>query len=466
MAHPRPGRGLALATLLALVVPSTLSAATDEDLSDDRDKRFGEEILDILRQEGAIDPERYAELKAKEAEEARAAGSPAPDDWNISYRNVLTFERNDGRAKLAIGGRLQADFATIHVDDALESALPGGDGDGVEFRRARFYLQGELNERIFWKSQIDFSTGIVVLADAYIGIKGLGLLGTAKIGHMKEPFSLEELTSSKYITFMERSLPAVFDSARDFGVSFSNTLHDERISWTAAVLAPTGPTGFSFSQSGDFNIGARITGLPIYSDAGRALVHLGISAMYQARNATPFRFRQRPEIHLARQYFDTGPLASDGAGLLAIEFAGVCGAFHFASEWKQAWVDTTSLGNEQAYGGYISAGYFLTGEHRRYQKSNGTWSRVTPLEPFDPDKGQWGAFEIATRYSYLDVDQGSLDGGSGQNISGALNWYLLSNLRISANYVYADVKDTGVGAAASRAKGRIHAFQMRAQLEF
>ena len=75
-------------------------------------------------------------------------------------------ERRDGSAKIKIGGRLQADYSTIHVTDALEAAVPSGDGEGVEFRRAGFYMQGELNKRAFWKSQIEFAKGAGALANA------------------------------------------------------------------------------------------------------------------------------------------------------------------------------------------------------------------------------------------------------------------------------------------------------------
>ena len=45
--------------------------------------------------------------------------------------------------------------------------------------------------------------------------------------------SLEELTSSKYITFMERSLPNVFAQGRNTGFQIANAFADRRA--TAAV---------------------------------------------------------------------------------------------------------------------------------------------------------------------------------------------------------------------------------------
>jgi len=470
---------LVVALAIAVVVPA---AGADEDkragqdvpvpvraADVDQDLRFGQEILEILRDEGTIDQARYEELSEKEAAEALALDEADEEGWTISYKRGLLFTRNDGMAKFKIGGRIQGDFATIHVSDSLEAAVPGGDGEGVEFRRARFFMSGEIYKRIIWKSQIDFAGGDVTIADMYIGMKGLGFLGTALVGHQKEPYSLEELTSSKYITFMERALPSVFDSARNFGLSFSNTAFDKRMTWRAGIFAPTGATGQFFSGSGDFNVAGRITGLPVYKDGGRKLVHIGVAGSYGVRDDSDYRFRQRPEVHLAQRYLDTGAglHQTDGIGLLGVEFAAVCGPAHFSTEWKEAWVDETIGGTARIGGGYAAVGYFLTGEHRPYKTSNGTWVGVDPLQPFDPAEGHWGAWEVATRYSYIDVNDEAIRGGREQNVTVALNWYLYDSVRMSANYVYADVKDSGqAGGAPTRASGHINTFQMRAQIEF
>ena len=57
-------------------------------------------------------------------------------------------------------------------------------------------------------------------------------------------------------------------------------------------------------------------------------------------------------------------------------------------------------GNPSFWGGYIEAGYFLTGETRGYK--NGTWDRTKVLKPFS--KGGWGAFQVNGRVDYLDLD--------------------------------------------------------------
>jgi phosphate-selective porin OprO/OprP len=452
------------ATAAIVLFLASIPAAGAED-----DKRFGEEILEILRDEGKIDDARYEELKKKEAEEA-AEREP---DWTIKYSNGLEFIKNDGSVKFEIGGRIQADFATIHTDDELDRAVPGGDGQGVEFRRARFYMSGELYERIVWKSQIDFAGGDVTLRDMYIGMK-LGPVGTMKVGHFKEPYSLEELTSSKYNTFMERSLPSLFDSSRNFGLGFENSHFDDRFTWAMGVFVPTDDGGEFFSNDTRFNLIGRVTGLPLYRNEGRQLIHLGASVGYGFQDSADRRFRQRPEVHLTERYLDTGTFQADGTAVLGVEVVGIFGPVHVSGEWKQNWVDRDGARDVTGYGGYAAAGVFLTGEHRPFQKSNGTWARVEPTDPFDPKEGKWGAWELAARYSYIRLNNHDLDGGKEQNATAALNWYLYSNVRLSLNYVFANVRNTGVsrgldGAGSplpANAGGDIHTFQARLQLEF
>jgi phosphate-selective porin OprO/OprP len=112
----------------------------------------------------------------------------------------------------------------------------------------------------------------------------------------------------------------------------------------------------------------------------------------------------------------------------------------------------------------VSGGWFLTGESRPYKKSKGTWSRVEPKHPFDPSAGKWGAFEVASRFSCLNLNDANVRGGREANLTVGLNWYLYSNVRMELNYVFANVLSTGevLGAA----DGEVNAVMARAQIEF
>jgi phosphate-selective porin OprO/OprP len=118
-------------------------------------------------------------------------------------------------------------------------------------------------------------------------------------------------------------------------------------------------------------------------------------------------------------------------------------------------------------GAYIQTGFFLTGETRPYNTATGTFARVKPNNSFDPGDGKWGAWEIATRFSFLDMNDSGMKGGKEYDVTAGLNWYLYSNLRLMFNYVWADVADSGASPAfGTRGSGDVNIFEMRAALEF
>ncbi|MBW2229035.1 MAG: hypothetical protein JRH17_01530 [Deltaproteobacteria bacterium] len=403
-----------------------------------------------------------------------ASAEENPKGFTIQYGNALEIERNDGQVKIKLGGRIQGDFASIHVSDFLNLAVPGeegeGEGEGVEFRRARLYISGELFKRIIFKAQYDFTGNPTAFNDVYIGMKGLGPVGTVRVGHVKEPFGLEELNSSKYITFMERAIGTIFDSGRNFGLMANNHHLDSRLTWAIGIFAPTDDQGSFFSDETTFNATGRITGLPYYEEDGRKLLHLGAAMSFRYARDFTGRIRQRPEAHLAAFYLDTGDFQRDSATLIDVELGWVHGPLSLQGEYTHSWINRPAASTASLYAGYIQVSYFLTGEHRGYKKSGGrfTWAEVK--KSLDPANGGWGAWQIAARYSGIDLRDSGLNGGVEKNVTVGINWHPFSNTRLMLNYVWADVDDSGDEDRSSfgitNASGHAHIIQARAQLEF
>jgi len=233
---------------------------------------------------------------------------------------------------------------------------------------------------------------------------------------------------------------------------------------SAGIFAVTGDDGEFFSRERDFNLSGRVTGLPLYDKEENRLVHLGFSVIQRIADNADGGFSLRPEINQAKKYLDTGDFDTDGATVIAAEMAGVAGPFSVQAEWKNGWIDNREGENWEADSAYVEASYFLTGESRNYKTSSGVFGRVTPNRPFNPTTGDWGAWQIAARYSWIDLQDSGMNGGEEQNVTAALSWHLYSNVRLQFNYTYADVDDTG--DVLSNASGDIHAFQTRAQIQF
>ena len=122
-----------------------------------------------------------------------------------------------------------------------------------------------------------------------------------RVGHFKQPFSLEALTSSKYITFLERATPAAFSPGRETGLMvFGNAFEGNRMYWAASVYRDVDDYGDSTpKEDGKYNFAMRLAGTPWYEDDGLKLVHVGLGFIYSNPNGDVIRFRQRPdrEIH-------------------------------------------------------------------------------------------------------------------------------------------------------------------------
>ncbi len=357
----------------------------------------------------------------------------ADDSWTAKWSNGHKIESADKAFKLKFGGRIQADYTFASVDNDLADQ-----GDGFEFRRARLFFSGTIYERVEFKAQYDFAGGDADFKDVWIGLKNDW--GSVRFGHFKEYFSLEELTSSKYLAFLERSLPVeAFSPSRNSGIGVHGNSGD-RLNWGAGAFYDADGFGVSTGED-NMNYTGRVAFRPLFEDEGETMIHLGFAASIQDRDGS-VRYRARPESHFANRFVDTGSFAGDGATLLGAEFAGVFGPLWFAAEYMQTDVDAPGVGDPTFSGYYAQAGYYLTGEHRRYKSSAGAFDRQKPSDSLSKDGGS-GAWEVAVRFSSLDLSDAGIQGGEQTDITVGLNWYVNPATRMMINYVMADVEDKG-----------------------
>ena len=384
-------------------------------------------------------------------------GSAAIADTTIKHTGPLKWETNEGEFKLQVGGRIMAD-AAFYDEDNVDL-----DGEnGTEFRRARLFVAGTMFHDWDWKAQYDFAGNDAEIKDAYIRYTGFG---PAKItlGQFKQPFSLEELTSSKYITFMERSMATnAFSTSRRIGLGANGA--GENWTWAASVYGRE--EGDDTDGDEGYGAGARLTWAP-WNEKTQVL-HLGGSAAWEDPNDNDVRFRARPESHItSTRMVDTGNFPDpDTFAKYGIEAATVLGPFSLQGEYMlvQAQDDTSGVSDPDFQGGYIYGSWFLTGESRNYQK--GKFGRVSPKNPVG--KGGIGAWELAARYSTIDLNDGDFKGGEEDNITVGLNWYANKYIRFMANYVITDTDPTSQDIQDDQGENddELGVFQLRAQIDF
>lgn len=291
--------------------------------------------------------------------------------------------------------------------------------------------------------------------DNYVGVTDLPVIQNLRVGHFFEPFSLERSSSNRNTMFIERSLPDAFAPARNVGLmSFGES--EDRLFYYAVGTFHGGSDNFGDDegdqegQTADIRLAYR----PWYDETsqGRGVLHLG--AAYSYRNAADgvARFRSRPEAfghsdseNTTTPFFtDTGNLAARYSQLLGTELLVVAGSFSVQGEYVLAPVNRTDGPDVSFTGGYLAASYFLTGEHRPYNRAGAVLDRVMPLENLfrvrsgdGPIIQGTGAWEVALRLSQIDLNNQDIVGGRLTDLTAGLNWYLTPYQRMKFNYVLA-----------------------------
>ncbi|MDH5407430.1 MAG: porin, partial [Gammaproteobacteria bacterium] len=204
----------------------------------------------------------------------------------------IKLTSSDGRYQFELGGRVMIDVAHYQED---QTTL----GDGTELRRARIELEGAIYDWAYeFGLDVADEDGAAEVKDAYIEYLGWDSM-KLKLGQFKQPFSLEELTSSKYITFMERALPNTFAPGRTIGVGVQTYGKNTNIG--------AGFFGQAYDEDQDGegdesnSVSVRLVYAP--SHEKQSVLHFGLSANYFNPASAPgdtatVGFDSRPESHL------------------------------------------------------------------------------------------------------------------------------------------------------------------------
>jgi phosphate-selective porin OprO and OprP len=135
------------------------------------------------------------------------------------------------------------------------------------------------------------------------------------------------------------------------------------------------------------------------------------------------------------------------------------GPFSVEAEYLSVDVNRAA-GLEPGFSGYyVQASYVLIGEKRGYR--GGVFRGVTPAQA-----GR-GAWEVAARYSYVDLIDSGFLGGEQENFTLGLNYYASANVRFMLNYIHIDVSDsTAVANGVAVGNDNPHVVLARAQFHF
>jgi phosphate-selective porin OprO/OprP len=413
-------------------------------------------------------------------------------------------------SNVQVMGVFQADAGVFNQDAANKLPIAaGGVGqviqNGADFRRARVAAKASLGNNINAFMQFDFAfPGRPTFTDVWVEYTDLPWLGTVRIGQWKQPFSLEVVSSFRYTTFMERSLLfQTFTPFRHIGIGAYNHSDDLMTTWAYSYLR-TGQDQFgdSLSSRGGNGFVGRITRLAWYDEeAGRSYLHLGADYYFNSPPNHTIAFRTIPEIFIGQNA--NGPVgtagfavpgAFDGTPFFAntgnvtnvnnvntydFEALWVYGPLSVQSEAMGASVNRQGSPGGFLHGEYAQVGWFLTGEHRPYDRIAGAIDRVRPFEDFfwvrDANgccQHGLGAWEVAVRFSRVDLNSDTISGGIVNDLTFGVNWYTNAYTKIVFNYIHSwrqsptsPPAPSGVGPAVA-VNSEMNAFAMRAQMDF
>jgi phosphate-selective porin OprO/OprP len=422
---------------------------------------------------------------------ATGAGGAAKVPLKAYWNNGLQLESDDRAFRMHVGGRLHADFGWWLAEDQVEAA-PGGVGplrDGANYRRARVRLSGTVYDSLEWVTEYGFENGVPAFFDTYGEFTHLPGLGNLRIGHFREPFSLDALTSGNHLLLMERNLlHDAFVPFRNVGLMTHRTWCQDAVTTAIGFFRGNSDLFGRDADDGSYAITGRVTWNPWYDEDAQEAVHLGFS--WSTRNPPTLnsagapvlsggqravRLATRPEIRInAPNFADTGTIPAEHLDLFAVEWGWSFRSWFVQSEYMWAVVSDASIGGVPEdllfHGFYVQTSYVLTGQHRRYIRRTGVFGTVSPVEPFralpngEPLVVQamhQGAWEVAVRYSWLDLNDGPVHGARVANTTFGLNWYVNPQSRLMWNYILI-FRDPAV----SSAEGWASVLAMRFQIDF
>lgn len=492
--------------------------------------RLMEQKLDKLQKQTAANTAAAAKASAKADAKVTVAnanaaypvkGPAAPSDAVVTMpNNRPTICTADNLNCVSITSRVHFDAGGYDYRPNTLATAPQRLDDGVNVRRARIGVLGKFLGDWNYALVYDFggsSDGFASTAGAggtavgflpggalsgvenaylsYTGFKPFGGKLAIEGGVMDVPYTMDEATSSNDILFLERASAGVVATniaAGDFRSAFGSRWYNDTF-WAGAYV--TGPTTGAIHSASSVNpngtteqygVAARAAG-QIVSGKDYSL-HIGGDAQFLIQpphnliaGSQTLTLSDRPELRIdPTALVSTGALANvSAAQVYSAEAAATYGPLFFQGEYfwfnveRNAATGLPPIGapNLKFEGGYAQASYVLTGETHTYNSGSAAYNGIAPANPFSLSGGGWGAWEIAGRYSTIDLNDrlaqaNGVAGGRQTVYTLALNWYVNRNVRLMFDYLHGDVAKQVSPTNFADTGSKFDAFAMRTQVAF
>ncbi len=525
--RPRAARVALAALLMSSVATAALAAPSSRDAQLQAMQRQLDAMRAQMEQMRAADAQdsrlssiqqqldsfgaQLAEIKASQAaatSDIATLKTPSGSTVTPKLSNGRpTFATADGAFSAGLKAVVMFDAASYMQKDNLPAATVGRDlNDGTNFRRARFGIDGTLFRDFqytllyeFGGSGAEESGRIQEAFFQYNGLKPFRF----RLGAFEPNVGLAAATSTSGMPLMERPSPAEIarnvaagDARSALQVSVNGVLGDGDTGLSSRWFASTAVTGNTVGQSNAGGGGGeqqawlgRVALAPAVSGLQ---AHLGLNAQYvfhpadaTGPNGTGVRYgiqlRDRPELRVdGTRLIDTGAIDTDHIAVYGAEAAIGYRSFLLEGEYFKFDLDrrqtsAVALGDPDFDGWYVQGSWVLTGEPRLYNGGDARFDAPKQTFNFNPAAGTWGAWELAARYSSVNLDwnsgraglatpAGGIRGGEQKIATVGVNWYLNPTMRMMLNYLHVDVDR--LNSAGAQIGQEYDAVALRSQLSF
>lgn len=290
-------------------------------------------------------------------------------------------------------------------------------------------------------------------AVAFTGIKHLALTA----GQYFPWLGLSNNSSTNFITFMELALPVdAFAAPYSPGMSLA-WFPDPFvffIGWFGPPLTENGTVGRT-----PYGETAELAYVPIHTKT--RMLQFSLSLWDQETDsARTADFSMYPELLTANEqtFVDTGNITNTyHYDVIDATGAFVRGPWSAQAEYYHAWVlRDAGLSTLNFSGYYATLSFFLTGESRIYGYHALGFIGMTGI------RHHYGAWQLALRYSHLNLSSGNVRGGTENNMTVGLNWYINQHLELLLNYVHMQATPDSNGI---NRYGNLYGLRLQASLE-
>jgi phosphate-selective porin OprO/OprP len=377
-----------------------------------------------------------------------------------------TIASGDGAFSANIHAVMQLDATSYNQDDGLPARTVGRDlNSGTNFRRARLGVDGKAFKNFDYGVLLDFGgsgvDGPGALQEIYLQYNYAPF--KVKVGAFAPNLGLEDAASTNGSLFPERASPA--EAARslagaDRRIALQGQAVGER--WIVSAAVTGAKTGDAATTDEQLGYVGRVAFIPFKGYDW--LVHAGVNGSLIAQPAQttaggpyPVTIEDRPELRTdgTRLVSTTAPGGTAIDALSArhygLELAAQKKNFLIQGEYFDIALDrrnpAVNATDPKFSGWYVEGGWVLTGEQRKYNPANFAFDAPAINNPFDPKAGKWGAWELAARYSVLDLNYHEYATAPADRVRGGLqeiatvgvNWFPNSVTKFSLDYLDVDV---------------------------